>query len=95
VPRPQAEQDNDLGEVTTTADLQGGQARLPEIEVDTIQEIRTPESTEDRVVIRMNTTLEDFTYGNPNKHWKLEAGKRYMVPRHIAEYLDGLEYLWH
>jgi hypothetical protein len=84
-----------MGEVTTTADLQGGMTRLPEIEVDAIQEIRAPDTQGDKVIVRMNTTLEDFTYGSPNIHWKLEAGKRYAMPRHIAEYLDGLDYLWH
>lgn len=93
--RPVQAADPDIGEVTTTQDLQGGHPRLPEIEVDTIQPIADEPSNRDRVVIRMNTTLEDFTYGNPNVHWKLEAGKRYEVPRHIAQYLDGLEYLWH
>ena len=43
----------------------------------------------------MNTTLEDFTYGNPYHHYKLEMGKRYRVPVHIAQYLDALGYVWH
>lgn len=96
--RPQAanstaEQENQL---TTIADLQGGNGMsLPEVEVDQIVAIADPRETADRVVIRMNTTLEDFTYGNPNMHYKLEAGKRYEVPRHIAQYLNGLGYVWH
>lgn len=94
MPRP-PQQSDDAGELTTISDLQNPQLQLPEVEVDTIQEIRTHEPVGDRVVIRMNTTLDDFTYGNPNVHYKLEAGKRYEMPRHIAEYLDGLEYLWH
>ncbi len=95
MPRPpQAIVPEEQDELTTIADLQG-QSRLPEIEVDAIQEIRSPGPNQDRVLVRMNTTLDDFTYGNPNIHWKLEAGKRYEMPRHIAEYLDGLEYLWH
>lgn len=79
-------------EVTTMADLMGG-AR--DVIVDNIEEVNDPIPTSDTVVIRMNTTLDDFTYGNPNVHYKLEAGKRYRMPRHIAGYLDGLGYVWH
>lgn len=97
MPRPPQAQAVPVEEdqLTTIADLQGGQPQLPEVEVDHITEIRTAEPVTDRVLVRMNTTLDDFTYGNPNVHWKLEAGKRYEMPRHIAEYLDGLGYLWH
>lgn len=96
MPRPQQPQDIPVeeDELTTISDLQGG-VRLPEVEVDHITEIRTQEPVTDRVLVRMNTTLDDFTYGNPNIHWKLEAGKRYEMPRHIALYLDGLGYIWH
>lgn len=95
MPRPERQSAEDQGELTTISDLQNHGMQLPEVEVDTIQEIHTREPASERVLVRMNTTLEDFTYGNPNVHWKLEAGKRYEMPRHIAEYLDGLEYLWH
>lgn len=79
-------------EVTTTADLMGGRQ---EIVVDPIVEVPEQPGQGNRVLIRMNTTLDDFTYGNPNVHYKLEAGKRYMMPRHIASYLDDLGYVWH
>lgn len=80
-------------EVTTMADLMGN---TREVIVDTITEVQEPEGPgAPTVIIRMSTTLDDFTYGNPNIHYKLEAGKRYKMPRHIAQYLDGLGYVWH
>lgn len=79
-------------EITTMGSIFSG----PEIEVDAVEEPRPqPPSNEGMAVIRMNTTLEDFTYGNPYQHYKLEEGKRYRVPVHIAQYLDGLGYVWH
>jgi hypothetical protein len=78
-------------EITTMADLMGNSR---DVIVDDIKEVAEP-AGENFVIIRMNTTLDDFTYGNPNIHYKLEAGKRYRMPRHIAGYLDGLGYVWH
>jgi hypothetical protein len=42
------------------------------------------------VEIRMAETIEEFTYGNPHMHFKLEQGKRYRVPAHIGRYLASL-----
>jgi len=84
---PTIEQD----EITTTADLLGGR----EIEVDPVAPVMPKSDNQGMVLVRMNTTLEDFTYGDPHTHWKLEAGKRYRMPRHIAIYLDDLGYVWH
>jgi hypothetical protein len=85
----QPEQD----EITTSADLGFTQRR--EVEVDAIAPVMEQSSPGGRVIVRMNTTLDDFTYGDPNVHYKLEAGKRYEMPRHIATYLEALGYLWH
>jgi len=90
VAKSQTPEDN---EVTTMSDLLGNSR---DVIVDSITEVReVPGPLSDTVIIRMNTTLDDFTYGNPNMHYKLEAGKRYRMPRHIAGYLDGLGYVWH
>lgn len=78
-------------EVTTTADIMGRQ----EIVVDDIQQVIEPDQADGTVLIRMNTDLEDFTYGDPKRPVKLEAGKQYRMPAHIAQYLDGLGYVWH
>lgn len=79
-------------EITTMADLMGGQR---EIEVDPVAPTQMKSNKNGKVTIRMNTTIEDFTYGDPHTHYKLEYGKRYSVPRNIASYLDSLGYVWH
>lgn len=80
-------------EVTTMGDLMGNSR---DVIVDNITEVQdVPGPLSDTLIIRMNTTLDDFTYGDPNTHYKLEQGKRYRMPRHIANYLDGLGYVWH
>lgn len=74
-------------EVTTPEDL--GFHR--EIEVDPIQPL--PEINPDplgTVEVRMAVTIEEFTYGNPHAHYKLEEGKRYRMPVDLARYLWGL-----
>jgi len=80
----------ETGEVTTTSLL-----APREIEVDPIAEPPVVPDNQGMVIIRMNTTLEDFTYGNPHHHMRLEEGKRYRVPHYIGSYLDGLGYVWH
>jgi hypothetical protein len=47
------------------------------------------------VEVRMARTIEEFTYGNPHRHYHLEAGKRYRLPVYVAQYLDSLEALHH
>lgn len=84
-------------EVTRPADLGFPSAQhMPgEIEIE-VEPVKPPPVREDAsgyVEIRMARTIEEFTYGNPHQHWKLEAGKRYRVPRHIAAYLWDLGYV--
>ena len=79
-------------EVTTTADLM---LTPREVEVEPVRDAPQPPDAEGMVVIRMSETIEDFTYGNPYMHAKLEAGRQYRMPRHIASYLDGLGYVYH
>ena len=78
-------------EITRTSDILGTR----EIEVEPVHEAPQRPDEQGFVVIRMSETIEDFTYGNPYMHVKLEEGKRYRVPAHIAGYLDGLGYVWH
>lgn len=83
----------DESEVTTSADLGFTQ---PEIEVDPITPLAdTPGEHDGMVEVRMSETIEDFTFGNPHVHHRLERGKRYRMPLHIAIYLDSLGYVWH
>jgi hypothetical protein len=79
------EMDPARSEVTRPSDLGFGARR--EIEVEPINEPPPQVHDDGTVEIRMAETVEEFTYGNPHVHFKLEAGKRYRVPRHIAAYL--------
>lgn len=84
-----SDMDPDTSEVTRPSDLGFG-PRHTEIEVDAIAEV-APRPGDDGVVeVRMAETIEEFTYGNPHIHFKLEAGKRYRLPAHIARYLASL-----
>ena len=38
----------------------------------------------------MARTIDEFTYGNPHAFHKLEEGKVYRMPIHIAVYLRNL-----
>ena len=52
---------------------------------------------EDRVVIRTLADIEQMTFGVVNgtpQEYNFKAGVRYTVPRHLANYLQGLGYLW-
>lgn len=66
----------------------GGGAPAPQI-IDAGVEVADSPT----VVIRVNTTLEQVTIGAGN-HYDFEEGKQYRVPRHVAEYLDGMGYVW-
>jgi hypothetical protein len=79
------EMDPATSEVTHPSDL--GFGRRGEIEVELINEPPPEVGADGMVEIRLAETIEEFTYGNPHVAYKLEAGKRYRVPRHIAAYL--------
>lgn len=84
------EMDPAHSQVTTSSDL--GFRR--EIEVEPIEPPPVVIDDQGMVEIRMAETIEEFTYGNPHIHYKLEAGKRYRVPRHIAAYLFDMGKLY-
>jgi hypothetical protein len=80
-----AEEEN---EVTRPSDLGFGPK---EVEVDPIQPMPVqPQADDGMVDVRMAVTIEEFTYGNPHVFHKLEEGKRYRMPRHVASYLWNL-----
>ena len=87
---PQVEIDPEMdpatSEVTRPSDLGFGR-RQGEIEVEQINEPPVEVDEDGTVEIRMAETIEEFTYGNPHVAYRLEEGKRYRVPRHIAAYL--------
>lgn len=82
------EMDPATSEVTRPSDL--GFGRRQEIEVEQIPDRPAKVGEDGMVEIRMADTIEEFTYGNPHISYRLEAGKRYRVPRHIAAYLWDL-----
>jgi len=91
--QPEQPEQLEENEVTRPSDLGFGPQR--EIEVDRIRETRQAPDDEGFIQIRMNQTVEEFTYGNPHVHYRLEAGKIYRVPVNIGAYLDSLGYVWH
>jgi hypothetical protein len=86
------EMDPANSEVTRPSDLGFGARR--EIEVEPVDAPPPVVDADGMVEIRMAETVEEFTYGNPHISYKLEAGKRYRVPRHIAAYLWDLGKLY-
>lgn len=83
---PEAEEEN---QVTRPSDL-GFPSREIEVEPVQLPKEVAPDGT---VQIRMARTIEEFTYGNPHQSFRLEVGKIYRVPAHIAHYLYSLEAL--
>jgi hypothetical protein len=84
------EMDPATSEVTRPSDLGFGPKGRTEIEVDAIQELPPRPGDDGMVEVRMAETIEEFTYGNPHHHYRLEQGKRYRVPMYIAQYLHSL-----
>lgn len=44
--------------------------------------------------IRVNTTLENMTYGH-GVDYTFEEGRTYKVPREVADHLEEKGYVWH
>ena len=52
---------------------------------------------EQMVDIRVHYDIEDMTYGVSNgapANHTFKAGRTYRVPLHLAQYLEGLGYIW-
>jgi hypothetical protein len=62
------------------------------IVLDEIQEVGVSLAN-DKVVIRTITDIEEMTYGVGNTY-TFKAGVKYSVPREMADYLEGLGYIW-
>ena len=50
-------------------------------------------ATNDYVIIRTITDIDDMTFGVGN-HYTLKAGVKNRVPRALADYLEELGYIW-
>jgi hypothetical protein len=46
------------------------------------------------VVVRINVDLSNMTYG-AGKIYNFTAGKKYSVPRGLAQHLEEKGYVWH
>lgn len=62
------------------------------IVLDEIEEIGVGLAN-DKVIIRTITDIDDMTYGVGNTY-TFKAGVKYSVPRDLANYLEGLGYIW-
>ena len=82
------------GVVTTMSDILGG--KLPEVEVDPIQE-RPTQSGVPMAIIRVNQDIEDMSYvaGGRAERYTFQTGNRYRVPVYIARELEALGKIWH
>lgn len=60
--------------------------------IDEIEELGVSVNN-DMVVIRTITDIDDMTYGVGNTY-TFKAGVKYSVPRDLADYLEGLGYIW-
>ena len=52
---------------------------------------------DDTVIIRTISDIDDMTFGVINgtpQNYTFKAGVRYKVPRELANYLQGIGYLW-
>lgn len=61
--------------------------------IDEIEEVGVTVNGDDKVIIRVNSDIEDMTFGVGN-NYTFKAGVKYSVPRGLADYLQGLGYLW-
>jgi hypothetical protein len=60
--------------------------------IDEIEEVGVSVNN-DKVVIRTITDIDEMTYGVGNV-FSFKAGVKYSVPRDLANYLEGLGYIW-
>jgi len=60
--------------------------------LDEIQEVGVSLSN-DKVIIRTITDIEEMTFGVGNVY-SFKAGVKYSVPRELASYLENLGYIW-
>lgn len=60
--------------------------------IDEIEEIGVSLNN-DKVIIRTITDIDDMTYGVGNTY-NFKSGVKYSVPRGLADYLEGLGYIW-
>jgi len=60
--------------------------------IDEIEEVGVSVNN-DKVIIRTVADIDNMTYGVGNDY-TFKAGVKYSVPRHLADYLERLGYIW-
>lgn len=60
--------------------------------IDEVEELGVSVNN-DTVIIRTITDIDDMTFGVGNSY-SFKQGVRYKVPRDLADYLQGLGYVW-
>lgn len=60
--------------------------------LDEIEEVGVSVNN-DKVIVRTITDIDDMTYGVGNTY-SFKAGVKYSVTRDLADYLEGLGYIW-
>jgi len=60
--------------------------------IDEVEELGVSVNN-DTVIIRTITDIDDMTFGVGNSY-TFKQGVRYKVPRDLADYLQGLGYVW-
>lgn len=93
-PTAEVEVEEEENQVTRPSDLGFPQAHR-EIEVEALASPPVQPDVHGLVEVRIAQTIEEFTYGNPHRSWRLEEGKRYRLPYDVAVYLDSLGYVYH
>lgn len=91
--QPEEPEQAEENEVTTPESL--GFKRNREIEVERVQMAPQAPDNDGYVQIRMAQTIEEFTFGNPHVHYRLQEGKIYKLPAGMGAYLDSLGYVYH
>jgi hypothetical protein len=64
------------------------------INLDEVLDAGVEVHTDDTVVARVNTTIEDVTVG-AGRHFSFQEGRKYKMPRDVYDRLEELGYIWH
>ena len=91
-PPPTNLRQRNAGRVTA---VRPGAGDVQEIEAEPVARFKLRVDPNGMTEVRMAREIEEFTYGDPKHSVHLEAGKRYRMPFHVAQYLDGLEAIHH
>jgi hypothetical protein len=70
-------------------DYSAGPTQVVADDGETVIEVK-----QSNVKIRVNTTLEQLTFGKDN-HYDFEEGREYVVPQALADHLEEKGLLWH